>query len=101
MGHVGLIFAGTWEFGVTEEFWGGERLSCAGFCALCESEPEEDKRVKIIAMRSRDLYYHVHRGGLLWQQRRLWRWGFQAWDLCKSSISILIKAFIYKSSKCH
>lgn len=46
MGHVGLIFAGTWEFGVIEEFWGGERLSCVGFCALCESEPEEDRELK-------------------------------------------------------
>lgn len=46
MGHVGLIFAGTWEFGVTEEFWGGERLSCVGFCALYESGPDENRELK-------------------------------------------------------
>lgn len=51
MGHGGLISAGTWEFWVAEEFWGGERLSCVGFCALCESEPEEDRGLKKIAMR--------------------------------------------------
>lgn len=46
MGHGVLIFAGTWEFGVNEEFWGGERLSCVGFCALCENGPEEDRELK-------------------------------------------------------
>ncbi len=46
MGHGGLIFAGTWEFGLAEEFLGGERLSCVGFCALCESGPEEDRELK-------------------------------------------------------
>lgn len=46
MGHGGLIFAGTWEFGLAEEFLGGERLSCVEFCALCESGPEEDRELK-------------------------------------------------------
>lgn len=46
MGHGGRIFAGTWEFGVAEEFWGGERLSCVGFYALCESGPEDGRELK-------------------------------------------------------
>lgn len=46
MGHGGQIFAGTWEFGEAEEFWGDERLSCVGFCALCESGSEEDRELK-------------------------------------------------------
>lgn len=40
---MGRIFAGTWDFEVAEEFWGGEKLSNVEFCALCESGPEEDR----------------------------------------------------------